>query len=241
MADTASASAAADSSAKPHNHTISIRLWPKIPVLYPVALAALICGIISLNSPVGSQTQHVVAIAFLGVLAFSLFTLTIDVGFTWALAWALGVVIVGLLLFIVNIYTTFLKDILPFLANFKPEINAHAYFTVVVVWLLLMLVGFIIARFHYVKVEPNEIIMVGGVLDKRRRYSTTGVRYTKEITDVFEYYLPFIRAGRLVLRFPNEEEPVILENVLHMDQVIKRMEEITSVMQVAPESTRSEG
>jgi hypothetical protein len=236
MSDSATSSdASADNSSK-HSHILNIRLWPRIPVLYPMALVALICGFITMGSGADSSTGHVCGLIFLAVTAFSLFTLTIDIGFTWALLWLAGVVIVGLILFIINIYHPFIKEVLPWLAEFKPFANHQFYFTVFMTWALILLVAAIVVRFHYVKIESNEVIVVGGVLDKRRRFSTMGMRYTKEITDVFEYYLPFVRSGRLVLSFPNESEPLVLEVVIGIDRVIKRLEHITGVMQVAPES-----
>src|SRR6187401_1980753 len=31
-----------------HPHSLVVRVWPHVPILYPMALAALICGIFSL-------------------------------------------------------------------------------------------------------------------------------------------------------------------------------------------------
>jgi hypothetical protein len=91
-----------------------------------------------------------------------------------------------------------------------------------------------------VKIESNEVVMVGGVLDKRKRYSSMRMQYTKEVCDVFEYYLPFVRSGRLILRFPQEAEPVILDHVMQIDDVVRRLDHITASLQVAPEQHDSE-
>ena len=214
-----------------------VRLWPKIPVLYPAALISLICGIIAMFNTHDEKMQQVLGLVFLASLTLCLFTLTFDIGLTWALLWIAGVVIIGLVLFIINIYHKFLPDFFSWLNGLNPVANHQFYFCIFAMWLLLMVVGVIYVGFHYVRFESNEIIVVGGILDKRRRYSTAGLTYTKEVTDVFEHYLPFIRSGRLILRFPNEEEPLVLDNVMNIDGVIKRLELLTSVMAVSGNST----
>jgi hypothetical protein len=180
-----------------------------------------------------SAMDQALGIIFLGSLMLCLFTITFDIGLTWALLWVAGVVIIGLVLVLVNIFHPFLPEFFGWLKHLKPAANHQFYFCVFALWAILMIVGVIYVRFHFVRFESNEIIVVGGILDKRRRYSTAGFTYTKEVTDVFEHYLPFIRSGRLIMRFPNEEEPLILDNVMNIDGVIKRLEMLTSVMAVA--------
>jgi hypothetical protein len=199
-----------------------------------MALVAFIAGILMWKWDTNKEIAQVCGLIFLATTGFSIFTLTFDIGLTWALLWVFGVMIVGLILAIINIFHPFLPDFFGWLANLNPVANSHFYFSIFTMWAILMLVGVIIVNFHYVKIEPNEVIVVGGVMDKRRRYSTMRVTYTKEVHDVFEYYLPFIRSGSLIMRFPNEEQPLILENVMHIDKVIKQMEFLTSTMQVSP-------
>jgi hypothetical protein len=212
---------------KPLSKVLIIRLWPKTPLLYPLALVSLIMGILTSSAELDTHISQVCGVIFLGVFFFSLFVLTIDVGLTWALLGVAGFVIVGLTGFIINIYHPFLRDLLPFLESFDPEANASFYFTVFFVWLLLMAVAYFHSRFHYVRIEPNEVMVVGGVLDKRKRFPTMGLRYTKEVVDVFEHYLPLVNSGRLVLRFSQEEEPLVLDHVIAIDKAIRHMEEIT--------------
>jgi hypothetical protein len=98
-----------------------------------------------------------------------------------------------------------------------------------------MIGGVVYSRVHYVKIESNEVVLVGGILEKRRRYSSMRMQYTKEVSDVFEYYLPFVRSGRLILRFPQEAEPVIIDHVMQIDRIIARLDHVTATWQVAPE------
>lgn len=254
-----------------------IRVWPNIPVMYPMALAALICGIFSLMFGLDSelkristppaavtsasqdgtvstltvtetqvryeeiarrlQVEQVIALVFLAAFAYTLVVLSTDIVLTWALLGVAGVTILGMGMFILNIYYQFLGGFFKFLGGFIPIANAHFYFSIFAVWIILIIAAIIYSRFHYVKVESNEVVVVGGVLEKRRRFSTMRMTYTKEVFDVFEYYLPFVRSGRLIIRFANESEPIVIDHVMQLERVVKKLDSLTSTLQVsAPES-----
>lgn len=259
-----------------HPHSLVIRVWPNVPILYPMAIAALLCGIFSLMmgvdrtlkkisapqeaitetvngvtktvaaedvqvsvkaSDVAAQlkAEQVIALIFLAAFIYTLIVVCTDIVLTWALLGIFTVVIIGMLMFIINIYHPFLTGFFDFVGRFTPVANAQFYFAIFIIWGLLMLGGILYSRFHYVKIESNEVVVVGGVLDKRKRYSSMRMQYTKEICDVFEYYLPFVRSGRLILRFPQEAEPVIIDHVMHVDRVIAKLDHVTATLQVAPE------
>ncbi len=275
-----------------HRHSLIVRVWPRVPILYPMALAALICGIFSLmfgvdreirrisEPPVvtagsveagkavqsekdgpwivfdGEKTlvtadpgkiekqlraEQVIALIFLAAFTYTMIVVCTDIVLTWALLGLLSGVVLALILFIVNIYHPFLSGLFGFLAGFTPVANGQFYFCITAIWSLLMIGGIVYSRFHYVKIESNEVVVVGGVLDKRRRYSSMRMQYTKEICDVFEYYLPFVRSGRLILRFPQEAEPVIIDHVMNIDKVIAKLDHVTAILQVAPEEVIEAG
>lgn len=256
-------------------HSLTIRVWPNIPILYPMAIAALLCGIFSLmfgldselkrmsNPPVAEavtqvdgtvatstptavqveykeiqqrlKAEQVIALIFLAAFCYTMVVVCTDIILTWALLGVAAAVILGMGLFILNIYYNFLGGFFNFLGSFVPVANAHFYFAIFIIWVLLMISAIIYSRFHYVKIESNEVIVVGGVLDKRRRFSTLRMTYTKEVFDVFEYYLPFVRSGRLILRFANESEPVVIDHVMQLDAVVKKLDHVTATLQVSAE------
>jgi hypothetical protein len=269
-----------------HPHSLVIRVWPNVPILYPMAIAALLCGIFSMmfgvdkelnrisTPPVVTQSapaqgtttmqnsdgtylvldgktalvtvdpavisskiqaEQVIALIFLAAFSYTLIVVCTDIVLTWALLGIFTAVIIGMLMFIINIYHPFLPGFFSFIGKFTPVANAQFYFAIFLIWGLLMLGGILYSRFHYVKIESNEVVVVGGVLDKRKRYSSMRMQYTKEICDVFEYYLPFVRSGRLILRFPQEAEPVIIDHVMNVDKVIAKLDHVTATLQVAPE------
>jgi hypothetical protein len=260
-----------------HPHSLVIRIWPHVPILYPMALAALLCGIFSwafgvdkeldrlsrkpvveaVANPDGTvispdvtkhsvdytvirdklQAEQVIALIFLAAFTYTLIVVCTDIVLTWALLLLFTAVIVALLMFIINIYHPFLTGLFEFIGRFMPVANAQFYFSIFVIWGLLMVGGILYSRFHYVKIESNEVVVVGGVLDKRKRYSSMRMQYTKEICDVFEYYLPLVRSGRLILRFPQEAEPVIIDHVMNVDKVIAKLDHVTATLQISAEDT----
>ena len=270
-----------------HPHSLVVRVWPTVPILYPMAIAALLCAIFSMmfgvdkelarlsraptvtqaataqpgtafkNDTDGTWTvldgktalvtadpekiasdlkaEQVIALVFLAAFTYTLIVVCTDIVLTWALLGLAALCILGMTMFIVNIYHPFLPDFFDFIGRFSPVANAQFYFGVFAVWGLLMIGAIIYSRFHYVKIESNEVVFVGGLLDKRKRYSSMRMQYTKEISDVFEYYLPFVRSGRLILRFPQEAEPIIIDHVMHVDKVIAKLDHVTATLQISPE------
>ncbi|HMF32064.1 MAG TPA: hypothetical protein VKK79_11645 [Candidatus Lokiarchaeia archaeon] len=81
------------------------------------------------------------------------------------------------------------------------------------------------AEFQYVKVEQNEA-HVKGILGEDRRYPTNSLRYTKKITDVFEYLA--LRSGEISIVVPGEEHPIKLETVINVNKKAKQLDVLLS-------------
>lgn len=258
--------------------TILIRMWPKTPVLYPMALLALLFGLIGLfagssphihklnkmyhptvqvqvapteqtesNSATVNQADIVdqadrltkglfldrmMGLIFLFVLAFSLFTLSVDLEVRWALVTFASSMIVLLLLILINQQYEFLPGVLSTIASLSPMASPQFYFAIFAIWAILMAISFAVVRFHYVRIESNEVIVVGGLLERQQRFPTMRMRYTRDIQDVFEYYLPFVRSGRLILSFAEQNESVVIDNVLNIDKITEQLDLISSVLHV---------
>ena len=285
---------------------IIIRLWPKTPLLYPMAIMALICGIAGLifgtpqelvdnylednpaaqstnegieakeakettgedseeavpevekaepevegaddvvaplavaseskpvKKPVGiaDKIHTIMAILFLATFAFSLFVVCIDFEVRWSmLGFALIMIIILAIFGADRLGYIQLPNAFSVLSKFTLFATELFYFSVFLIWLVLMLVSAVIARLHYVKIEHNEVIEYGGVMESQKRMSTMRMHWTKEIKDVCEYWLPFVRSGTLVFTFPNEEKPLILNNVLHINKVLKKLDKKSSSFQ----------
>lgn len=257
--------------------TILIRMWPKTPVLYPMAILALLFGLIGLfagssphirtlnkmyhptvqvtmqgeqatSSPVTLDQEQVIeqadklakglfldrlmGLIFLFVFAFSLFTLSVDLEVRWALVTFASSMIVLLLLILINQQYEFLPGVLSTIASLSPMASPQFYFAIFAIWAILMAISCAVVRFHYVRIESNEVIVVGGLLERQQRFPTMRMRYTRDIQDVFEYYLPFVRSGRLILSFAEQNESVVIDNVINIDKITKQLDLISSVLHV---------
>ncbi len=270
---------------------IIIRMWPKTPVLYPMAILALIFSLIGLFA---GSTPHIRALnkiykpavqeqlasveastasadipssttidtsvpapldtaqiedqsrrlidglfldklmggIFLLVFAFSLFTLSVDLEVRWALFTFASILVVILLLVLINQRYEFLPGVISTIISLSPMANPQFYFAIFLIWVILMAISFGIIRFHYVTIESNEVIVVGGLLERQQRFPTMRMRYTRDIQDVFEYYLPFVRSGRLILSFAEQSEAVVIDNVLNIDKVTEQLDKVSGVLHV---------
>ncbi|MBN2328311.1 MAG: hypothetical protein JXR73_14285 [Candidatus Omnitrophica bacterium] len=269
--------------------TIMIRMWPKTPVLYPMAILALLFGIIGLfagstphisklnkiyhptvqvqpapeegvdasqeeaasteepsaaivdeavvvkqaeNLASGLFLDRLMGTIFLLVFAFSLFTLSVDLEVRWALVTFASIIIVILLIILLNQQYEFLPGVLSTIASLSPMANPQFYFAIFIIWVVLMILSLGVVRFHYVRIESNEVVVVGGLLERQQRFPTMRMRYTRDIQDVFEYYMPFVRSGRLILTFAEQNESVVIDNVLNIDKVTKQLDQISGVMRI---------
>ncbi len=150
----------------------------------------------------------------------------------WALVLFSSIVVVLLLLYILNMQFNFIPNILPHIFALSPMATPQFYAGFFVIWVILMIISLGVVQFHYVKIESNEVIVVGGLLERQQRYSTIRMQYVRDIQDVIEYYLPFVNSGRLVLIFPDQRDSVVIDNVLNIDKVTDQLDKLSGVMHV---------
>lgn len=169
---------------------------------------------------------------FIVFFAYALFAVCIDFEIRWSLIAVAVTVIAVLVVMITNIYYGYLPEFLSDILKMTPYASPQMYLAVFLIWLSLMIVTLLVVRFHYVRIESNELVVIGGFLEKQKRLSTFRMRYVKEVQDVMEYYLPFVRSGRLVFTFPGEEEAIVIDNVHHIDRVIAELDKLSSTLNV---------
>jgi len=242
-----------------------IRMWPKTPMLYPMAVLALIFSFIghscgtsrhlakmkatdaaAITTTVdatqnaaeikelmsGYTVDRILGTIFLIVFAFSLFTLCVDFEVRWALISFSGTLVFLLFIYILNERLGFMPHFIQRLTRLTPIASPQFYMGIFIIWGILMLISLSIVRFHYIKIESNEVIVIGGLMERQQRYPTLGMKFDKDIQDVIEYYLPLVRSGRLILNF-HEGGTVVIENVIQIEKVIKKLDVISSVLNVS--------
>jgi hypothetical protein len=195
--------------------------YPKVVMLYPTFLAALI----------GEANSATVGLIFLGIFSVNLVVLAFDFPRTTSLTifFLLAAIVLGLLLLFRN-YPDLLPAITAVLRKIEPEANPTFYFCFAGMLSLIYVAVLINVRFDYWEVRPNELLHHHGFLSNLERFSAPNLRITKEIDDVFEYLL--LRSGRLILHPSNEPRAFVLENVLFIDQKETQITKMLGALQV---------
>lgn len=215
--------------------------YPKIVFLYPTFVVALVAAIyLSLVRPPldpASTPTIVLSVIFLGVWSTNLCVLAFNFPRTSSLALlflAVAVAMACTLLFVLQ------PQVLPYIAarlsEFHPLANASFYWVFALSLGLATLGAVIVARFDRWEARPNELLHHQGLWGNMDRFSAPSVRFDKEISDVFEYFL--LQSGRLTLHFSGERGSIVLNNVLFIKRKERTLTRILGALQVAirPES-----
>lgn len=200
--------------------------YPKIVLLYPTLIAAMIAGIYTWFAGSEGHGAEITAIVFLAVLALNLVVLSFD--FPRAASLTLFFLIFGVAMGLVLLFRSY-PDMLPavtdVLKRFRPQANATFYFTIATTLGLIFAVVLVSTRFDYWEVRGNELLHHSGLWSDLKRYNASSLRIDKEVTDVFEYLL--LRSGTLILHPTQEPRAVVLENV---PGISRKEEQITQML-----------
>lgn len=202
--------------------------YPKIVMLYPTFLAAIVAGIVT--SIIHEENSSNVGLVFLGLFSINLVVLAFDFPRTTSLTmfFLVTAIVLGLILLFRN-YPDILPAITNVLKQIEPKANPTFYFCFATVLALIYVAVLINIRFDYWEVRPNELLHHHGFLSNLERFSAPNLRITKEINDVFEYML--LRSGSLILQ-PTNERAIVLDNVLFIDRKETRITQMLGALQV---------
>ena len=213
--------------------------YPKIVMLYPTYIAAIVAGIVTLLIPETSRYHQGIGVVFLSVMGINLIVLAFDFPRTTSLNlfFVFLVLVMGTVL--TSIYVpTLLPALTSILEKVDPRANATFYFCFVAMLSLLYVAMMVSVRFDYWEVRPNELLHHHGVLSNLERYSAPNLRISKEIDDVFEYML--LKSGRLIIHPSNEPRAFVLETVLGIDKKEMAITKMLGALQVQVRDERSE-
>lgn len=213
--------------------------YPKIVMLYPTFIVALIAGIATLLLAADSVHHQTIGVMFLAVTGINMVVLAFDFPRTTSL----NLFFVFLVLIMGTILTSvYVPNLLPALTNvlkkINPTANATFYFCFVAILTILYIAMMINVRFDYWEVRPNELLHHHGVLSNLERYSAPNMRISKEIVDVFEYML--LRSGRLIIHPSNEPRAFVLDNVLGINKKETAITKMLGALQVQVRDEKSE-
>ena len=190
--------------------------YPKIVLLYPTFIAAMIAGLVSLVYDTNSPHSQTIGVLFMGLLTMNIVVLAFDFPRTTSLNLFFVGVVLGLTTLLASIYyPNLMPNVTAILRRIDPRANAAFYFCFVAMLSVLYIGVLINVRFDYWEVRPNELLHHHGFLSNVERYPAPNVRISKEIDDVFEYVL--LKCGRLIIHPSNEPRAYVLDNVMNIN------------------------
>lgn len=170
--------------------------------------------------------QNLLGVLFLVVLAFNLVVMGLDFP-RFELIGIILAVLFGVF-FVLWLGAYFDLDLLrpvnALLGSIYTFANAGFYLMYAIMVMLVLFVVYITRWLDYWEILPNEILHHHGPLSDLERFPTLNLKFDKEIPDVLEYLL--LGSGRLVLRVPNADRAIILDNVLFIsskETALKRL------------------
>ena len=212
--------------------------YPKIVLLYPTFIAAMIAGLASLVWDTTSQHSQTIGVLFLGLLTMNIVVLAFDFPRTTSLNLFFVGVVLGLSALLASIYYPELfPNVTAILRRIDPRANAAFYFCFVAMLAVLYVGVLINVRFDYWEVRPNELLHHHGFLSNVERYPAPNVRISKEIDDVFEYVL--LRCGRLIIHPSNEPRAHVLDNVMNINAKEAAITKMLGSLQVSVRDDKS--
>lgn len=212
---------------------VVIRSYPKIVYFYPTIVASIIAALWSWSKVgVGCNLSDVPlgpGRLFFVIFAFNMLILAFDFSRKGFLAVILTVAIFLLAGALIEVRFPFFEPIERFLGFF--DLRAHPHVYLAVAFTLLVIIGIVIVsvRYTFWEIRANEVIHYQGFWADVDRYPAPGLKFKKQIPDVFEYAL--LRAGTIVLQ-PQVGEKQVIENVPGVNGVEERLERLLGAVQV---------
>lgn len=217
--------------------------YPKFVFLYPTFVACLVATIwmmVTGRHVVGPDDTVAVTLTwtFLGVMAVNSVVIAFDFPRATSLTmfFLIVTVVFGAILTF-NIRPDWFPRIAGWLETVRPVANSTFFAIVLLVMSLIYVAVFIVVRFDYWEVRPNELLHHHGFLSDLKRYSAPNLRIDKEINDIFEYLL--LGSGRLILQPSGERRAIILENVLFISKKEASITKMLGALQVQVRSDNS--
>ena len=170
--------------------------------------------------------QNLLGVLFLVVLGFNLVVMGLDFPRFELIGIILAVLFATFFLLWLGSYfdLDLLRPINALLERIYMFANAGFYLMYFVMVMFVLTIVYITRWLDYWEILPNEILHHHGPLSDLERFPTLNLKFDKEIPDVLEYML--LGAGRLVLRVPNVDRAIILDNVLFIsskEDALKRL------------------
>jgi hypothetical protein len=176
--------------------------------------------------------QNLMGMVFLGMLAFNLLTMGVDLPrFSMVAVIFLVLFAVFFVLWLGSYFQLdLLKPIHAVIMHIYVVANRGFYLMFFATLMFVFLVVWLTRWLDYWEIMPNEILHHHGPLSDLERYPTMNLKFDKEIPDVLEYWL--LGAGRLALHIPNVPKAIVLDNVLFISRKEEALKRVMSRLEV---------
>jgi hypothetical protein len=176
------------------------------------------------------QGNPILGLIWIVVFAVNISVVAFEFSRIKFLATIMGALIFVLGAFLANTNFPFFAFLGRVIRSINIQANPTFYYMVSFIFLVIFGVVFISTRWNYWVVESNMILHYHGFMGDIHRYPAPQLRMSKEITDVFEYFLG--SAGTLVLQPTNESRAIVLENVVGINRKEERIKKLLGSLQV---------
>ena len=176
--------------------------------------------------------QNLLAMLFLGMLAFNLLVMALDFPRFTLVAWILAALLVLFFFLWFGSYYDFdlMRPIHTIFSSIYAVANRGFYLMVFVTLMIVFAIIYVTRWLDYWEILPNEILHHHGPLSDLERYPTMNLKFDKEIPDVLEWGL--LGSGRLVLHVPNVSKALVLDNVLFITSKENALKKVMSRLDV---------
>lgn len=217
--------------------SVIVRPYPKVVLLYPLALCALVCGAIqSFAGEPSPERDWALGLVFFTVFGLNLLVFSFEFSRMKTLTIGLGILAAVFLVLWLGERWPIIQYLREFVLRRRIAASTEFYLGLFT-YLALIFIGVLVnTRFNYWEIKHNEIVHHTGFLGQVRRFPSPNLKTTLEITDVFEYAL--LRCGRITLFPASEQRPIVLENVLNVNAVERDIRVLLSSLQVEIEPPR---
>ncbi|MCB9892715.1 MAG: hypothetical protein H6832_14390 [Planctomycetes bacterium] len=212
---------------------VIIRPWPKVIFLYPTLVASLIGWFASWLSKDGASAAGNPTVGWIFMLIFAINLLVF--AFDFSRIKSITILFIGVAIVFALMWANNQWEIMAWvrekLGTIDIRMNAQFYGFMAFLLAFIFFLVFVNTRFNYYEINRNEILHHHGYLGDIRRTPTTAMRMQKEIYDLMEYAL--LRSGRLVFNPQTEREALVIDNVVGINEVERRIKYLLSSVSVA--------
>ncbi len=202
--------------------SVLIRPWPKVVFLYPTFVGAALCFLLSMLE----VDARALGNSFMALLCLNLLVFSFDFSRIKSITILIGILAVALGLLWLDTKWNVTGFLGRLTAGIDIQMNAAFYGFLCAFLGILFLIVFVNSRFHYYEVNAREILHHHGYLGDITRWSTDGLEMNKEIYDMAEYLL--LQSGRLIFLPPNSKKAIIIDNVVKVNRIEERVNDLLS-------------